>query len=282
MEKIIRSTPITSSRRLSDKTRTERLDAKNSVGPGGKSAEHGVNSHERQPVKDQTILTDIDTNAVRQEEVEDYASSLLEMDRSRIEQLINDNDTLQQQNEVLQQHLAKTEAQLNHIVEQNRTQGYEDGYAAGSEEGRHQFEQQSAELQELAAMLRAACDTQITDLESLAVEISLTALCRIIEDKIVDENYVVSWVRKVLMSARDESEVIVRVNPNQLEILRARQASLAEILQASKLNVVADSRVLLGGCMLETESGIRDGRLETQLQRLFDLAASTDKARLPS
>ena len=48
----------------------------------------------------------------------------------------------------------------------------------------------------------------------------------------------------------------------------------------ARLELVADERVELGGCLIETDGGTLDGRLETQLKRLRDTLL--DAARAPA
>jgi flagellar biosynthesis/type III secretory pathway protein FliH len=41
-------------------------------------------------------------------------------------------------------------------------------------------------------------------------------------------------------------------------------------LQGRKFEIVADSRVELGGCIVETNTGSLDGRFEVQLRELYE------------
>ena len=64
--------------------------------------------------------------------------------------------------------------------------------------------------------------------------------------------------------------MLVKVAPEDFELLNARRRELLEGGNASGVELVADEQVKLGGCVLEGASGNLDARLETQLQRLRD------------
>ena len=64
--------------------------------------------------------------------------------------------------------------------------------------------------------------------------------------------------------------MLVKVAPQDFELLNARRRELLEDGSASEVELVADEQVKWGGCVLEGTSGNLDARLETQLQRLRD------------
>jgi flagellar assembly protein FliH len=73
-----------------------------------------------------------------------------------------------------------------------------------------------------------------------------------------------------LSRAKAAAELSVRVNPADLPLLEARRAELLATTAAPVLHLLADARVTLGGCLIESAAGTLDARLELQLQGLFE------------
>jgi flagellar biosynthesis/type III secretory pathway protein FliH len=70
-------------------------------------------------------------------------------------------------------------------------------------------------------------------------------------------------VRQALAGLRQARRVTMQVHPSQAEALRARTAELS--LSAScEVQVLAAPAIEPGGCLIETELGSVDARLETQ------------------
>src|SRR6266542_2940076 len=74
--------------------------------------------------------------------------------------------------------------------------------------------------------------------------------------------------REAVRRARDRSRLIVRVSPADFDVIRQNRDEILEGLEAGHVEIAADDRVELGGCLLETPSGNLDSRLEVQLANL--------------
>jgi len=74
--------------------------------------------------------------------------------------------------------------------------------------------------------------------------------------------------------------VRIRVRPADLEALRAQRPRFAESIGHDEIEWVEDSAIETGGCVIESEVGIVDARLETQLRVLEQLLLESrnDKA----
>ena len=77
---------------------------------------------------------------------------------------------------------------------------------------------------------------------------------------------VTSVVRNALAVTRNESTVIVRVHPDDLETVQQRMDDIMKPYPGIKyIDVVSDSRLNRDGCILETEVGVVDASLDVQL-----------------
>jgi flagellar assembly protein FliH len=75
-------------------------------------------------------------------------------------------------------------------------------------------------------------------------------------------------VRQAAAAAKNKERLVVRLHPADLSALRAAGA-LQTILPAEQaVSWVADNSIELGGCVVETDGGGLDARLETQIDRM--------------
>ncbi|CAN0592074.1 unnamed protein product, partial [Laminaria digitata] len=85
----------------------------------------------------------------------------------------------------------------------------------------------------------------------------------------VNPDAIVGVVRKALADARQQREIIVRVNPTDADALERSKNRMLEILaRANSVEVRADASVTRGGCVVVTELGSIDASLERQLEAL--------------
>lgn len=77
-------------------------------------------------------------------------------------------------------------------------------------------------------------------------------------------------VGQALLMARGKREILIRVHPDDFAILQPRRAEFASQLDGVPVHFEADSTLDRGGCVIDTESGRIDARLETQLEVLRD------------
>ena len=115
---------------------------------------------------------------------------------------------------------------------------------------------------------------ELTEVEyEVAVE-ELVDLATSIASKIVrreiakDDEYVVKLVRRSLRRMGGAHDVTVRLNPEDLEAVKAARADLVGDGSAGqRIRFEGDRRVEQGGCLVETPDFVVDGQTRTQLQR---------------
>jgi type III secretion protein L len=83
---------------------------------------------------------------------------------------------------------------------------------------------------------------------------------------------IVEIVREVLKSIRPGKHLSIQVHQSEAQQVRVRVDRLKEALGPSiEIEIVASTSVPAGGCVIESELGIIDARLETQLKCLEDV-----------
>jgi len=150
-----------------------------------------------------------------------------------------------------------------------------------AEQGRNAIREQARQegiAQGLAEWNRiVARASQKADELSKSWEETMLRLSIRVAEKIVGEQLrlhpesIVEIVREVLKSIRPGKHLTIQVNPADAQYARARIDRLKEALgTSSEIEIVAAANVAPGGCVIESELGIIDARLETQLKCLED------------
>ncbi len=138
-----------------------------------------------------------------------------------------------------------------------KKQGYEDGLTEGR-----------MEMAEKMVDSVASSVDYFSELEGQIVDLVVKALKKIIGE-MGDRERIVSIVKHALAVARNQSKVTVRACPADVEAI---QEQLDEIMRpypaVSFIDVVSDSRLSPGGCILETDVGVVDASIDVQLQAI--------------
>lgn len=126
---------------------------------------------------------------------------------------------------------------------------------------------------ELGELIDSIAESRLRDLENIDDEIMATvysAVCKIVGSTVMNEDVVLSTVKQVIQQAQDRMNIVLRVNPAHAEIIRAAEKELNRGIN-NRIEVVPDEYIRYGGCIVETDAGSIDGRLDRQFQSLLDL-----------
>lgn len=155
-------------------------------------------------------------------------------------------------------------AQARIDAEAERRRGFEKGLREGK--------------MQIAGQMVATVERSVRylgEIESGMVEIVLSAVRRILGE-IDDKNRIKSVVRKVLATARDQRRVTLRVSRADEEILRGElDRILADFPGISYIDIESDARLQQGDCILETEIGVVEATLESQIEAVRTALSKT-------
>ena len=149
-------------------------------------------------------------------------------------------------------------AEAEEAYETRRREGYEDGVMEGRME-------QAEKMMETA--MQAV--EYIENIEETLVKVVTSAVRKIIGE-LDERERIVRVVRTALVSVRSQQKVLIRVCPADEPAVREALAAMIASAPGgvSFLDVSADPRMKPGDCILESELGVVDAGLETQLRAL--------------
>jgi flagellar assembly protein FliH len=186
---------------------------------------------------------------------------------------------LERRTELAEARAVAAERELSAVesdLETLRTTAREEGFAAGHAEANNrldvEYQQKLQSVQEVLHALSTELQKLVLQAEDSIVETVYAAVVRIIGDQLIEPEGIVALVKHVSAQLVRPENFIVRLAPEDYELITAGSGriSLSQD-ESAKLKVVPDTRIELGGCILESATGSLDARLEVQLQRLKDV-----------
>lgn len=104
------------------------------------------------------------------------------------------------------------------------------------------------------------------ELVKLAVAIAKKIVGHLVQN---DSEVVIQTVREALKAARSAHRVTVKVNPADEGMVQERVSSFRAVnIEIGEFVIVGHSSVGVGGCIVESELGIIDARITTQLDSI--------------
>ena len=159
-------------------------------------------------------------------------------------------------------------------------QAYQRGLADGREKGMidaENFWQTLAEkkiepllnsLQEVLLQLNNIRKETYREIEKEVVELALAIAKQVICQEIsIDRDIVVCVAREALAKVEDPGSVKIKLSPSDLQFVKETRSQLSNLIQnIENVTFEAAENIQSGGCIIETELGEIDARIEKQLE----------------
>jgi flagellar assembly protein FliH len=190
------------------------------------------------------------------------------------------------------QRAEEVEAASRSAFEKERKAAEGEGWAAGREQG---FTDGRAEadrlIQRTQTILERAQDKRaeiLAETEQQIIDLVLLISRKVI--KVISENQrnvVISNVIQALRKVKGRGNILIRVNMTDVKLSTEHIKDFIQLVEGAKsIQVVEDSTVDQGGCIIETDFGEIDARITSQLAELetkiLELSPIKAKAKISS
>lgn len=138
----------------------------------------------------------------------------------------------------------------------------QEAFQKGTDDALFEFEKNLLEVREIRDKVWRETEK---DVLKLAVRLAEKIVGREIAE---DNKAIVDIVSTALQNARQKERITIRVNPSDMSTVQKNNEQFKSTAQTKYLDYVADPRVEVGGCLIESEVGTVDARLETQFRVL--------------
>lgn len=193
--------------------------------------------------------------------------------------------------------------QANEIKEEAREKGYKEGYKEGYDEGvetgkNEAIESVNKETEPLIELLSDSIkeistlnDTILENVESNTLKLSMIIAKKLAcRELSMHPDAIVDIVKSALKLVEDGKQMVIKVNPLDLEIVKKYRPDILQMIQASSsdefsdvspalnididLVIKKDEAISRGGCVIETETQSLDATFETRFYEIVDAILS--------
>ncbi len=162
---------------------------------------------------------------------------------------------------------AEVEARAREAEKQAFQKGYREGRQQGLSSGKQElvpivdnFRQALSELEKVKKRIYESAERESVD---LALAIARKIVCQEVK---TNREALVEVVREAFRQAADQDRIRILLNPRDLERFQDPKIELGDMARGTASIVVeGDERISSGGCVIETDMGEIDARIEQRL-----------------
>jgi len=173
-------------------------------------------------------------------------------------------------------HLFSSNYEGDSGAKNNEEIAYEKGLSDGMNAGRLQIlkeiENELKLLRSLIVGIEKMREEIFRNIESVVVEMSISIAKKIVYEITENEReVVVTTAREAIKKASDREMIKIKINPVDYETLNKNRTALLKSLDGIKSIVIEeDPAIQPGGCLVETNQGDIDGRIDSQMRVIED------------
>lgn len=160
----------------------------------------------------------------------------------------------------------KLKTDLEIAIAKGREEGYSKGYESGFEDFDKVMRKLHAIIASLIAERKGILESSSGQIVSLVMQIAIKVIKRITDSQ---KDIVLENVNEVLKRVKDKTQITIRVNLDDLDIVRHKKSdfiSRFDIIE--NLEIIEDPNIGKGGCIIETNFGEIDARISSQLDKI--------------
>ncbi|MFH0787907.1 MAG: HrpE/YscL family type III secretion apparatus protein [Pseudomonadota bacterium] len=157
-----------------------------------------------------------------------------------------------------QQEAENVIAAARETYEEEKKRGYQEGFSEGK---------MSVSEQMMNTVTQSV--DYVGSIEEKVAEIVIMALKKIIGQEINDPAFILKIVRNALNMVKNQQQVTIRVSPLQVERVKEKlHEIMSDLPEIRFIDVVPDQRLNDDDCILETEIGVVDARIDVQIEAI--------------
>lgn len=162
------------------------------------------------------------------------------------------------------------EAASETIREQAYAKGLVEGQRIGAEAQQAKLKETLKTLNTVASELDAARTELYRDAERQAVELGLMIARKIVCREVsLDRDTIFRVLREAFKKVSDQKEIHVKIHPADIQVIQDAGFDVSSLSTGNGLVVLeAGDGICRGECVIETDFGAIDGRIESQLQTI--------------
>ena len=216
-----------------------------------------------------------------------FIADAFQIDTSIVDDLMNSANS--EVSIILEKAKRAAESCLNEAIQQvepikqraydeGHQHGYQEGYQEGIIQGKQAgvaemqqvIDQAIAKTQQILDAGKQETKNMILAAEEQIIEIALAVARKILAYEISENPMVVlPLVKTALQKVSDQDEVVIRVSMDDFEAVLLAKKELQTIVgRENALEIIVDSTIASGSCVIDTSYGTVDARVDTQFENI--------------
>ena len=161
--------------------------------------------------------------------------------------------------------------------------GYKEGKKVGIETEGKKVESALNTLHQVVVELKKIRTALYRNAEKETVNLALAIAAKIVRHEIaINKDVVLSIVKEALKKLVDYDRVIIRVSPSDYQFLKTQKHQFLHLVENKEtMTFEEDETILSGGCLIETNLGDIDARIEKQLETVEEALRSQFQRKGP-
>ena len=166
------------------------------------------------------------------------------------------------------QNIQDSDSEMELLISQAHKDGYSIGFKDGCFEEKKRIDNLANTVSEVLSNLEIFRAQMLEQAEESIVKVVIALTRKIIfKEPFITEEVLLKIIRNSLSMVVDPTGLKIKVNPEDLKILNESKKSLEEIIgKNADISIESDTAILKGGCIIETDFGDIDARIESQLE----------------
>ncbi|CAF1749442.1 hypothetical protein NRS6084_02396 [Bacillus subtilis] len=162
-------------------------------------------------------------------------------------------------------------AEKQKLIEEAKTEGFEQGVALGKAEAMQQYAELIGQANSITEMSRKAVEDKLEDANEEIVELAVALAKKVWQQKADDKEAFLLLVQQVINEVKEYDDISIYVDPYYYETIFQQKDEIQQLLyKECRLGIYADEKAQKGTCYIETPFGRVDASVDTQLMQLKD------------
>lgn len=166
--------------------------------------------------------------------------------------------------------LEEAKVKAEKIEKEAYKKGFEEGKRNGLEEGKRAVEPLIETVKKELLEIGRVKEEIYKSIESEMLEFIFAISKKVIHKEVTaDKDTVLNTIRAAVKSAVSKEEIKIKVNPEDLELAKEIKVDIGKLNEGVKnISIEGDISVGRGGCIVETNYGSIDARIEQQIEAI--------------
>ena len=166
----------------------------------------------------------------------------------------------------------KIEQAHKHEMEEEYRRGYEDAKKNVTEEleQKHSDEllNQSKDFYSIVSTFEEKFEIFENDFHSLVIKVSTRIAEKILQKELNENSMIEKLLDQNLRKIIGANDIIIKLNPNDYKLIQKSSKEYLASSGGSKIKYESNENITIGGCLIESEIGNLDARVESQLNEI--------------